>query len=116
MIRLLADEDFNNDLVRGLLRRVPKTDLVRVQDLGLRGAADDLVLERAASEGRVIVTHVATLVARAYERVRAGVAMPGVIAVSQKLPASQVIEDLQLVVECSAPEDWSARVTYLPLR
>ena len=72
MTRFLVDEDFNNDLVRGLLRRSPGTDLARVQDVGLRGATDDTVLARAASEGRVILTHdVATLLARAYERVRA---------------------------------------------
>jgi predicted nuclease of predicted toxin-antitoxin system len=46
VIRFLVDEDFNNDLVRGLLRRVPDADLVRVQDLGLRGATDDTVLAR----------------------------------------------------------------------
>jgi hypothetical protein len=117
VIRLLADEDFNNDLVRGLLRRVPAADLVRVQDLGLRGATDDAVLSRAAADGRVLLTHdVSTLIARAYERVRAGMSMPGVIAVSQALPASQVIEDLQLVAECSTAEDWVDQVRYLPLR
>jgi predicted nuclease of predicted toxin-antitoxin system len=57
VIRFLVDEDFNNDLVRGLLRRVPEADLVRVQDLGLRGATDDTVLARAAAEGRVVLTH-----------------------------------------------------------
>jgi hypothetical protein len=70
-VRFLVDEDFNNNLVRGLLRRNPGTDLVRVQDLGLRGAPDEAVLVRAASEGRVVLTHdVATLIACAYERVR----------------------------------------------
>jgi len=117
VIRLLADEDFNNDLVRGLLRRVPTADLVRVQDLGMRGATDEALLARAASEARVVLTHdVTTLVARGYERVRAGLAMPGVIAVSQRLPPSQVIEDLQLAVECSTAADWNDRVIYLPLR
>jgi len=75
------------------------TDLVRVRDVGLRGATDEAVLVRAASEGRVVLTHdVATLIARAYERVRARQPMPGVIAVSQALPVGQVIEDLLLVV------------------
>jgi hypothetical protein len=117
VIRFLSDEDFNNDLVRGLLRRFPEADLVRVQDLGLRGAPDDTVLARAASEGRVVLTHdVSTLVAHAYERVRAGQPMPGVIAVSQSLPAGHVIADLVLVAQCSAPEDWTHQVVYLPLR
>jgi hypothetical protein len=116
-VRFLVDEDFNNNLVRGVLRRNPGTDLVRVQDLGLRGATDEEVLVRAASEGRVVLTHdVATLIARAYERVRAGQPMPGVIAVSQALPAGQVIEDLLLVVQCSRAEDWTNQVRYLPLR
>ena len=53
MSRFLVDEDFNNDLVRGLLRRNPRTDLLRVQDCGLCGATDDAVLVRAASEGRI---------------------------------------------------------------
>jgi predicted nuclease of predicted toxin-antitoxin system len=117
VIRFLVDEDFNNDVVRGLLRRVSEADLVRVQDLDLRGATDDTVLARAASEGRVVLTHdVSTLIAQAYERVRAGQPMPGVIAVSQSLPMAQVIEDLLLVAQCSAPDDWTHQVVYLPLR
>ena len=52
MTRFLVDEDFNNDIVRGLLRRVVDLDLVRVQDIGMRGADDNAVLALAASEGR----------------------------------------------------------------
>jgi hypothetical protein len=40
MLLLVADENFNNDIVRGLLRRRPKLDVVRVQDVGLSGAED----------------------------------------------------------------------------
>jgi hypothetical protein len=80
----LVDEDFNHDLVRGLLRRSPGTDLARVQDVGLRGATDDAVLARAGLEGRVVLTHdMATLIARAYERVQSGQSMPGVIGQGQ---------------------------------
>ena len=38
MLELAVDVNFNNDVVRGLLRRVPDVDLVRVQDVGLSGA------------------------------------------------------------------------------
>ena len=44
MLRLLADENFNGDIVRGLLRRRPELDLVRIQDVGLTGADDPSVL------------------------------------------------------------------------
>jgi hypothetical protein len=112
--RFLADEDFNNDILRGLVRRLGHFDLVRVQDVGLRGVDDDTVLTRATGEGRVILTHdVSTLIGRAFERIRAGSTMPGVVAVPQSMPV--VIEDLVLV-ECSSPEGWANQVRYLPLR
>jgi hypothetical protein len=37
MIRFVADEDFNNHIVKGLRRRSPTTDIVRLQDVGLSG-------------------------------------------------------------------------------
>ena len=48
MLRLAADENFNGDIVRGLVRRNPKLDIVRVQDVGLSGADDPSVLQWAA--------------------------------------------------------------------
>ena len=69
MLRLAADENFDNDILRGLLRRQPNLDIVRVQDIGLRGADDMDVLAWAAGERRVLVTHDAATVTRhAYAR------------------------------------------------
>jgi hypothetical protein len=48
MLRLLADENFNCDIVRGLLLRDSPLDIVRVQDLGLTGAPDPEILTWAA--------------------------------------------------------------------
>ena len=68
MLRLAADENFNSDIVRGLVRRKPDVDIVRVQDVGLSGADDPTILEWAAREGRVVVTHdVSTMSKHAYE-------------------------------------------------
>ncbi len=73
MLRLLADENCSNDIVRGLWRRQPDLDLVRVQDVGLSGAADSAVLEWAAETGRLLLTHdVSTITKYAYQRVMAG--------------------------------------------
>jgi predicted nuclease of predicted toxin-antitoxin system len=117
MIRLLVDEDFNNDILRGLRRRVPDLDAPRVQAVGLAGAGDEAVLAHAAAENRVVLTHdVSTMVGFAYQRVRAGEPMPGVIAVAQSVLARVAIEDLVIVVGCSATEDWRDQVGYLPLR
>lgn len=48
MIKFAADENFNNDIVRALLRRMPELVIVRVQDSESSGATDPEVLEWAA--------------------------------------------------------------------
>jgi len=116
MLLLVSDENFNNDIVRGLLRRNPALDIVRVQDIGLRGEEDPVILAWAANEGRVVLTHdAATMAYFAYERVKAGLSMPGVIEVADDLPLSQVIEDILLITETSERLEWEGRVIYLPL-
>jgi len=40
MTRFLADENFNNQIVRGVLRQNPDVDIVRVQDVELSGVDD----------------------------------------------------------------------------
>jgi hypothetical protein len=115
-MRLLADENLDNDILRGLLRRSPDVDVVRVQDVGLSGADDGTVLEWAAREQRLLVTHDArTMIALATGRVSSGRAMPGVIEVSRRLSVGAAIEDLLLLVECSHPGEWEGRVLFLPL-
>ena len=117
MLRLAADENFNNDIVRGLLRRKPDLDIVRVQDVGLSGADDPMILEWAAQEGRVLLTHDVTTITRyAYERAQAGKPMPGVFEVSRKVPIGVAIEDILLIAECSLEKEWDGQVRYLPLR
>lgn len=116
MLRFVADENFNNNIVRGLLRRKPDLDIVRVQDVGLSGADDPTVLEWAAQEERVLLTHdVTTMTRYAYERVQEGRLMPGVFEVSRAVPIGRAIEDLLLLAECSLDGEWEGQVRYLPL-
>jgi len=117
MLRLAADENFNNDIVRGIIRRNPTIDIVRVQDASLSGADDPTVLGWAAQTQRVLLTHdVETITLYAYERVRAGQPMPGVFEVSRSIPIGQAIEDIMLIAECSLEGEWEGQVRYLPLR
>jgi hypothetical protein len=116
MLRLASDENFNGDIVRGLLFRLPEMNLVRVQDVGLGGAIDPVVLAWAAEDDRIVLTHDrATLPNFAYERVVAGQAMPGVFVINDRLPVGRAIEELALVVTCSEASEWVSRVLYFPL-
>jgi predicted nuclease of predicted toxin-antitoxin system len=116
MLRLLADENFNGDAIRGLLLRRPGLDLVRVQDVGLEGAEDPDVLAWAAENDRILLTHDrATLPDFAYARVSAGHPMPGVFVFNDRLAVRQVIDEVFLVDGCSEQAEWAGRVVHLPI-
>lgn len=116
MIRLLADENFNANIVRGVLRQRSDVDIVTVQAVGLSGADDPTVLEWAAQRDRVLLTHdVSTVPRHAYAPVEAGLAMAGVFAVSPWVPARDVIGDILLLVEASLENEWRGQVRFLPL-
>ena len=117
MIRLAADENFNDAIIRGVLLRMPDVDFLRVQDAALSGADDPTVLEWAARENRVLFTHdVSTMTYHAYERVRAGLPMPGVFEVSRSVGIGQAIDEILLVAGFSQEGEWEGQVRYLPLR
>ena len=117
MVRFLADENFNNQIVRGILRQNPDIDLVRVQDVDLSGADDPTILAWAAQEGRIVLTHdVATMTTFAYQRIQAELCMPGLFEVSRRVPVGLAIEEIILIAECSIEGEWEGQVRFLPLR
>jgi hypothetical protein len=116
VLAILLDENFNGNITRGVLRRLPDIDLVDVREVGLSGAEDPAVLGWAAAQGRVVVTHdVSTMPGFAYARIDAGLDMPGVIIVPDRMPIGPAIDDLLTVIECSVKGEYEGRVLYLPL-
>ena len=88
-----------------------------VQDIGLSGADDATVLEWAAAEDRILLTHDVTAMSHlAYQRIRVGRRMSGIFEVSRSTPVGSVIEDILLLDECSLEDEWEGQVRYLPLR
>jgi hypothetical protein len=116
-MRVLADENFHGDVLRGLLRVEPKLDVVRVQDTEIYQAPDPVVLEWAAKQNRILLTHdVQTMTKHAYDRVRAGLSMPGVIEVRDDMPLGQVIDEILTTLFASKPGELENTVTYIPLK
>jgi hypothetical protein len=92
MLQIAADENFDGRVVRGLTRLLPELDLVRVQDNLGEGTPDGDVLAWAAREDRVILTHdKATMTAAAWQRVRKGESMRGLIEASSNLPKIKLL-------------------------
>lgn len=117
MMRFLADENFNSRIFKGLKKRVPDLDIVRVQDVGLTGSDDPTILEWAARENRILLTHdFETMVKFAYERIEANLPVAGVFEIHEAIPVGTAIEELVLIIGASEPEEWRNRVEFLPLK
>jgi hypothetical protein len=116
MLRLLADENFNGRILRSLQRQIPGLDVVRAQDTRLLGADDPALLEFAAEEERVLLSHdQQTLVGHAWQRVRSGQAMPGVVIAPTDCPIGQVLADLELLLLAGKPADLERQILFIPL-
>lgn len=55
--RPLADHDFNQIILRGIMRRLPTLDVVTAHESGLSRVPDEELLSWAAHEQRVTITH-----------------------------------------------------------
>lgn len=116
MNRFLTDEDFNIGILNGLKRRIPDLDIVRVQDVGLRTVPDQIVLEYAAAENRIVLSHdVGTMKAHATARIFAGKPMTGLFLIQQDLPIGQAIDAVEIIALCSHDDEWHNRIEHLPL-
>lgn len=116
MLRFVADHNFDQRIVRGLLARLPELDLITVAAAGLREADDPTILAWAAEHGRVVLTHdVNTMPGFAYERTGAGLPMPGVIEVSNDLDIGTAIDEIAYFVQAAVDADVVDQVRHLPL-
>jgi len=116
MIRLLIDQDFDHDILRGLKRRIPDLDAITTHEVSLNEASDNDLLEWAAEAGRIIVTHDRkTMPAHAAARIAAGERTAGLVVVARQLPIGQAIDDLEIIATCSSAHEWENVTQYLPL-
>jgi hypothetical protein len=115
-MRLLADENFNNDILRGVRRRIPDADILRTQDTEMAGKSDPLILEWAAQHNYIILSHdVNTMRGYFYERVKVGLPVPGMFLVLNDQPIGAVIDSLELILLASDESEWIGQIRYLPL-
>ncbi|MBD3290007.1 hypothetical protein GF337_14460 [candidate division KSB1 bacterium] len=116
MIRFLADENFNNHIVRGIVLRNPEIDILRLQDAGLSGEDDPTVLEFALMENRILLTHdVETIPKFAYSRAAEGKEIPPIFIIKQNVTISQIIENLLLFYECCDESELKNKILFLPI-
>ena len=115
MVRILTDNDFHGRIIRGLLRRRPGFDVIRVQDIGLAGAMDPEILVWAAENDRIVATRDHnTMIGYARARMAAGEVMPGLFVVDHSAPIGRTLDTLLLIDDDSQHSEWSNRIEFLP--
>lgn len=116
MLRLLVDQNFDHDILRGLERRLPNLDYVTAAEMGLSETPDPELLEWAMKERRVIVTHdQSTMPDHVAERLSNGFGVFGVLIVPSRMTIGIAIDELELTVGCSNEDEFLDRYLYLPL-
>jgi hypothetical protein len=117
-VSFLADEDLDNDIIRGLRSREPAIDILDVKTAGLRGTGDSELLSVAAEQDRILITHDRrTMTRHFYQRVHDGTLAPGLFILPQRQGAiGEVIESFLLVWTASQADESRNQIAYLPFR
>jgi hypothetical protein len=99
-IRFQADADLKHAIVAGTLRRAASVDFRRAEAVPLEGLADPFVLELAAKEGRVLVSHDVNTMERHFQDFIQNRNSPGLILIPQtRVGIGQAIDGLILLWE-----------------
>ena len=116
MISFLVDQNFNEHIVDGLTRRDATLEFIHVRDVGLAAAPDPSVLEWAAEKGLVLLTHDRkTIPPFAHARIAAGLPLPGVFLVDDRMQIGQAIDEVLFAVYCLTPSECKDIVKYFPM-
>lgn len=114
--RFLADNDLNDAIVTGILRREPAVEFARLREFDLDQSSDADVLRFAAVHGWIVVSHdVNTMTAAAYALLAANEPMGGLLLVHQADAISPTLDSLVLIWSASEGEEWTGLIEFLPL-
>jgi predicted nuclease of predicted toxin-antitoxin system len=114
-IRFQADADLNEDILTGVARRVPEIDFQTATQAGLSGVRDEQVLEIAARENRVLVSHDWETMPYHFAEFVTARTSPGVLIVPQKLGVNRSIEELIMIWSVSEAEEYVNSIRRIPL-
>lgn len=114
-VRFQADADFNQIIVKAVLRREPTVEFTIAQAASLSGLSDKDVLTIAAQNGRLLITHDRKTIPHYFGEFIMSHTSPGVLIVPQKLPIVNVVETLILIWAATEAEKWINKIRSLPL-
>ena len=114
MVPVLTDENLSGPIIQAIQQSEADLDLVRVQDIGLMGADDRRLLEWAAEQDRVLLTHDRETVPHfAYERIRRGEEVIGVVVINDQVAPGQIVPKILSLIVQKDMDQFNNRVFFL---
>ena len=102
-------------ITEGLRRR--KIDVLRSQDDETTEVDDESLLARATELGRLLFTQDEDFMKIAVRWQKSSRDFAGILfAHQQGASLGRLVDDIELIAECCAPQELSNRLTYLPLK
>lgn len=114
--RFLADHDFRGPIINGVQRAEPACEILLVRDLGLAASPDEEVLEAAANDGLLLLSHDRnTMIAAALARMAQSLPVKGLFIAKPERPFRRAnIDSIVLIWATSEAEEWEGKIEYLP--
>lgn len=113
--KFIADADFNQDVIDGVLRRIPDCDFLNADEGGTRGLDDPSILRLAAATDRIVVSHDRNTMTRHFYDFSDYATSPGLIIVRQTLDLGTAIDQIVIIVEASDASEYRGFITWIPL-
>ncbi|MSR84673.1 MAG: hypothetical protein EXS58_17445 [Candidatus Latescibacteria bacterium] len=110
-----ADADLNQVILLATIRQEPSVDFQTATAAGLAGLKDREVLALSARDGRLLVTHDHRTMPRHFAEFIAQEISPGLLIVPQHLSVASAVQELMLIWLATEAEEWTNRVSFLPL-
>lgn len=114
-IRFQADADLNDAIVFGVIRRVPQIDFKTATQAGLTELRDEQVLEIAARDNRILVSHDWKTMPFHFGKFVLNRRSPGVLIIPQQLGIARAIEELVMIWLVSEAEEYVNSIRRVPL-
>lgn len=116
MLKILIDQDFDHDILRGLVRRLPALDYITAFEIGLNEVEDQELLLWAAANERILFTHDRKTMPRHFASLfDRGEKLAGVFVVPRRMSVGQTIAELEIIISCSEAAEWQNLIKILPL-
>ena len=115
-MRFLADEHIPRALLEQLELHLPGVDIVHASDVGLTHTPDPDILQWAADNGRIVVSRDKKSMSKfAYQRIAAGLPMPGLIILHRRISIGPAIRGIiELVADRRTELDGQVAFIHAP--